>query len=190
MNTDYIINNYKFEKLNKKHNLSKFLYESDDLNDFIKNDALKQQEENLSTTQLVLCDNEIIGFFSLLTDTIEIKYIQDNKSIGSIKGHKPQVKLLPGIKIGRFAINDKYANKGIGTEIIKQIILDIISLSKQIGLRFIIVDAYANAYYFYKKTNFVNIKKDNKILKKIGKIIERDPQRTFTMYQDIKYVKI
>jgi len=190
MDKQYILKNYSFEKLSDEYDLSKFDCNSDDLNDFIKNDALKQQEENLSTTQLVLCDNEIIGFFSLLADTIKMNYIQDTITIETIKEQKPQVKHLPGVKIGRFAISNKYSNKGIGTHIMKQAIINILSLSKQVGLRFIIVDAYANAYNFYIKTNFTNLKKDEKTLKKIEKIKERDPERIFTMYQDIKSVKL
>lgn len=98
MDKKYILKNYFFEKLSGKYDLSKFSCNSDDLSEFIKNDALKQQKENLSTTQLVLCDNEIIGFFSLLADTINMKYIQDKISIETIKEHKPQIKHLPGVK--------------------------------------------------------------------------------------------
>jgi len=66
-------------------------------------------------------------------------------------------------------------------------VLNILLLSKQIGLRFIIVEAYAKAYNFYIKNNFINLKKDEQILKKIDKIKERDPERIFTMYQDINH---
>lgn len=59
----YILNNYLFKKLSVKHDLSKFNCDSEDLNDFIKNDALKQQNEKLNITNLVVCNHEIIGFF-------------------------------------------------------------------------------------------------------------------------------
>lgn len=151
MNKKYILDNYLFKKLSTDYDLAKFSCDCDDLNDILKNNALKQQEENLSRTQLVICDNEIIGFFSLLADTIKIKDIKDKVTIESLKEHKPRVKHLPGIKIGRFAIDSKYAGKGIGFNIMGQLILEIISISKQIGVRFIIVDAMQMPIIFTKK---------------------------------------
>lgn len=71
MEIEYIKNNYKFETLSEEHDLSDFECESEDLNDFLKNDALKQQKEKLNLTKLITCDGEIIGFVSLLTDSIK-----------------------------------------------------------------------------------------------------------------------
>ena len=72
MDIEYIKNNFYFEILSSRHNLTDFKCASDDLNDFIKNDALRQQEMNLNITQLAICNDEIIGFVSLLTDTLKI----------------------------------------------------------------------------------------------------------------------
>ena len=158
---NYILNNYRFEKLNKKHNLTEFNCDSDDLNDFIKNDALNQQEDNLSLTKLICCDGEIIGFFSLLADVINLKSIRDEKTKESIKNHLPKAKRIPTIKIGRFAINKKYSNNGIGSHIMRNIIFNIKTIAeKDIGIRFVTVEGYAKAYKFYAKyNNFLNIKK-------------------------------
>lgn len=46
MDIEYIKENYRFETLTDEHDLSKFKCESDDLNDFLKNDALTQQKVN------------------------------------------------------------------------------------------------------------------------------------------------
>ena len=43
MDIEYIKENYKFETLTEKHDLSNFECDSADLNDFLKNDALNQQ---------------------------------------------------------------------------------------------------------------------------------------------------
>ena len=77
MNIKYIKENYHFETLNKNHNLEDFECESKDLTDFLKNDALKQQKEKLNVTQLVICDKEIIGYASLLADTIVLKNVKE-----------------------------------------------------------------------------------------------------------------
>lgn len=48
MNLEYIKENYIFEKLTEEHNLEDFDCESEDLTDFLKNDALKQQKMHLN----------------------------------------------------------------------------------------------------------------------------------------------
>ena len=191
MDSEYILNNYRFEKLKKEHDLSGFVCDSDDLNDFIKNDALNQQKDNLSATKLICCDDEIIGFFSLLADSIELKSIRDEKVRESIKIHLPKAKKVPAVKIGRFAIDKKYSRQGIGSHIIGHIILNILDLSEDLALRFILIEAYAKSYRFYVKNNdFENLKKDDKKLEKLDKVIERDPQCTFYLYHDINKLKV
>lgn len=43
MDMEYIKNNYRFELLTSEHDLSSFHCDSDDLNEFLKEDALIQQ---------------------------------------------------------------------------------------------------------------------------------------------------
>ena len=51
---------------------------------------------------------------------------------------------------------EKYAQKGLGSFIFRNVLLSILHLSKtKVGLRFITVEAYAMAFNFYvKKNNF------------------------------------
>lgn len=133
MDKEYIINNYEFRKLSEKDDLTDFNCESTDLNEFLKNDAINQQKECLNITKLVVCDDKIIGFFSLLTDTIDLKKVRDEKTKESIKEELPNSKELPAVKIGRFAINKKYANKGIGSHVLRNIIFNIILISELCG---------------------------------------------------------
>ena len=65
-----IKDNYHFENLTEEHDLSEFDCGDEDLNDFLKTDALKQQEARLNVTKLIMCEDEIIGYVSLLTDTL------------------------------------------------------------------------------------------------------------------------
>lgn len=190
MDIEYIKENYYFEILNEKHDLSNFECDSNDLTNFLKNDALKQQDMNLNLTQLVICDNEIVGFFSLLTDTLKLKTLENNNLKKEIKleldiGENNEI---PAIKIGRLAIDKKYSKKGLGSHILRNILLSILNLSKtKVGLRFVTVDAYATALNFYvKKNNFSSRKSDTETLKKIDKIKKQNPNRSFILYLDLK----
>lgn len=77
MNIEEIKENYYFETLNENHDLSNFDCGDYDLNDFLKNDALKQQNANLNVTKIIVCNRKIIGYVSLLTDTLILKNIND-----------------------------------------------------------------------------------------------------------------
>ena len=81
MNAEYIKNNFYYETLNEKHELDNFNSISEDLNEFLKEDALKQQNEKLSLTKLILCDGELIGYVTLLTSQIEIKKIREKYKV-------------------------------------------------------------------------------------------------------------
>ena len=128
MNIKYIKDNYYFETLSHEHDLSNFVCDSNDLTDFLKNDALTQQQNKLNITKLILCDGEIIGYVSLLIDTLVLKNIRENRIKNEIKNQlniSNRKRLLPAVKIGRFAINKKYSNKGLGSHILANIIYNI-----------------------------------------------------------------
>jgi len=146
--------------------------------------------EKLNLTKLITCDGEIIGFVSLLTDSIKLKIINENAVKITIKNklNISENNRIPAIKIGRFAISKKYAKKGLGSHILKSIILNIKNIAEtEVGLRFIIVEGYASAYTFYvNHNNFHSLKKDENEIKKLDKIIQENPERTFDLYLDLK----
>ena len=196
MDIAYIKENYRFETLNEGHDLSEFDCDSDDLNNFLKNDALTQQKNKLNLTKLILCDDDaIVGYVSLLSDTIPLKDIRDGDTKQEIKDQlsiTSRKRKLPAIKIGRFAIDKKYSGKGLGSEILMSILFNIKNISENIvGLRFVTVEGYAKAYNFYVEyNNFTNLKKDDeKIKKELDLIIERNPEQTFYLYLDLRILE-
>ena len=125
-----------------------------------------------------------------MADTIVLKNVKEKdirKVIKSKLNTTNKKRLIPAIKIGRFAIDKKYSNKGLGTHILYNILQTINKISEEsIGIRFVVVEAYAHVLNFYKKVGFVNLSKDNDKLNKINKIIERNPNKTFYLYADLK----
>ena len=145
MKIEDIKNNYYFETLSEEHDLSDFDCGDDDLNDFIKNDALAQQKEKLNVTKLATYNGKIIGFTSLLADALILRNRRNQKIKTDIKNQlkiNNKNKLLPAVKIGRLAIDKRYIGKGLGSEILLNIIDNIRKIAKnQIGLRFILIMA-------------------------------------------------
>lgn len=54
----------------------------DELNDFIKEDALKNQLSMLSVTRLGYLDNALVAYFSLVNDSIKKKWLFCDFGIG------------------------------------------------------------------------------------------------------------
>ena len=194
MDIDYIKENYRFETLNGEHDLSDFKCESDDLTDFLKDDASTQQKSKLSLTKLVMCDDTVVGYVSLLTDTILLKDIRDGDTKHDIKDQlniTSKKRKLPAIKIGRLALDEKYTRKGLGSEILMSILFNVKNIAENnVGLRFVTVEGYARAYNFYARNNFINLKKDDdKIKEKLDIIIEKDPEKTFYLYLDLRVLE-
>ena len=192
MDVDYIKENYIFEKLNEDHNLDEFECESEDLTNFLKKDALNQQNMNLNLTHLIICDGNVVGYVSILTDAMKLKILDDKETKDKILGklNISENNVIPAIKIGRFAIDKRYAHKGLGNHVFRNVLLSILDIAQNIvGLRFITVDAYASAFGFYvDKNKFKYLKNDQKYVDDIDMIIKKDPERSFSLYKDIKSI--
>ena len=192
MDIEYIKENYIFEKLNEDHNLDDFECESEDLTNFLKKDALNQQNMNLNLTHLIICDGNVVGYVSILTDAMKLKILDDKETKDKILGklNISENNVIPAIKIGRFAIDKRYAHKGLGNHVFRNVLLSILDIAQNIvGLRFITVDAYASAFGFYvDKNKFKYLKNDQKYVDDIDMIIKKDPERSFSLYKDIKSI--
>lgn len=193
MKIEDIKENYYFETLTEEHDLSDFDCGDEELNNFLKDDALAQQNEKLNVTKLIMCDEKIIGYTSLLTDTLILKNINDEPLRLKIKGKlniDSNSKGISAVKIGRLAIDKKYSSKGLGTHILRNIIKSLkIIAESNVGFRFIIVEGYAKAFKFYVvKNGFEYLKKDYKKVKNIDFISQRDPTKTFYLYFDLEKI--
>ena len=121
-----------------------------DLNEFLKDDALKHQKERIAVTYLCFYEDEVVGYFSWLTDAIEIM----GKDKRVFKKTGMNYRTYPAIKLGRLAIDKKYAKSGVGSYLVRIMVKNAINLSEKVGCRYITVDAYLGAKRFYKKLNF------------------------------------
>jgi GNAT superfamily N-acetyltransferase len=121
--------------LSEEDDLASFCSTSDELNDFLKSDALKAQNNLISRTYLCSWGGALAGFVTLTTDTI------------------------PAIKIARLAVDKRYKRRGIGQNLLLWAVGKAYEISKQIGCRYITVDAKRESIDFYLKYEFKIVKK-------------------------------
>ena len=140
----------KIKLYDNNYDYSQFSCKIPDLNDFLKEDANKQKEAMLNVTYLALYDEKIIGYFTLSTDNIKISNLQGDYE-KKFKDKDVYYKVFPAIKIGRFGVDKRYENKGVGKFLFRVILQHVFKVSKQIGFRFITIDHMYLHMIFTKK---------------------------------------
>ena len=118
--------------LEKGHNLSSFTSSNEDLNDFLHNDACKSQEDLISRTYLCVWQSRLAGFFTLVTDTIEVKLVEQEDGIDDYNYQK-----YPAIKMARMAVDEKLSGAGIGRYLLLAAVGKVHHPSQEVGCRYI-----------------------------------------------------
>lgn len=126
----------------------------EDLNGFLLEDSFSNIENSLSKIYLCLYDCIVVAFFSLSADSIKI-----NKQL------KINYPMYPAIKIGRLAVHKDFQRMHIGSILIDWIVGFCLELRRDVGIRFISIDAYnqEKTKAFYIKNLFEELQpKKNK----------------------------
>ncbi|MDD5614642.1 MAG: GNAT family N-acetyltransferase [Candidatus Methanoperedens sp.] len=142
------------EPLTKRHELISFDSNNSELNDFLKNDAFGDQENMTSRTYLCFWDKSIAGYLTLVADTLEVEAVDKSDKIDGYPYRK-----YPAIKIARLAVDRRLEKRGVGRYILLAAIGKAISVSNDIGCRYITVDSKPESTVFYDKHNFKMVEK-------------------------------
>lgn len=138
--------------LSQNEDLSSFTCNDQDLNEYIQHDAKKDLANFYSATKLVKYQGEIVGFFTLITDTIQMDKVEPDEF------PEFEYSKLPGIKIARLATHTEYEKQGVGRYMIIEIFRCVADLTLDVGCTVITVDAKKDAVGFYEKYAFVKAK--------------------------------
>lgn len=136
--------------LSGRHNTNSFSCTNCDLNDFLISDALENQEQMVSKTYVCFCKNRLIGFYTLTTDIIEVKHVEEKQRWGGYKYSR-----YPAIKLARLAVDARFERRGVGRLLLSAAVGIAWDVSKYVGCRYITVDAKQEAIEFYEKHGFI-----------------------------------
>src|SRR5271169_1036581 len=159
--------NLKFVLLNSDHDLSGFHSAEPELDEFLKEDALENQRNLISVTRLVFLSGKLVGYFTLINDSIEVRSVEECDREESYHFRK-----YPALKIARLATHSDFERFGVGRSMLRKIFTISITLSHYVGCRIITVDSKHSAVEFYKKFSF--------------KQAIRTPGETVPLYLDLK----
>jgi GNAT superfamily N-acetyltransferase len=180
INTDFL----SFVKLKPDTKLEPFDCGDTDLNSFLSEDAKNYYEDFMGVTYLVKYDQKTVAYYCLFNDKIVFDFSSKEdpgrswwKSfIKKNKIHfKKQRKNYPAVKIGRLAVTSDFKGNNIGSYILTFVERTIVN-TRDIGCRFITVDAYQDAFGFYLKNDFEFLS------------AEDENDNTRLMYYDLKQI--
>jgi len=132
--------------MTKRYNVTPFTSTNTELNDFLINDALHDQDEMISRTYLCCLNKSITGFFTIVADTIEVQAIDEADGIDEYPYHK-----YPSIKIARLAVDETCKRQGFGRFWGMAAIGLALSVSGTIGCRYLTVDSKPESISFYER---------------------------------------
>ena len=143
-------------KLTSSHDVSQFDCGDDDLNEFLRDNALNFTEKRIANTYVLEDNGRIAAFFCLLNDKVSQQEAANNKWKKLKKGFPEgkQFSSYPAIKIGRFAVSSLYRGLYLGTILMDKIKKMLNSNSYYSAFRYLTVDAYISAVEFYEKNKF------------------------------------
>lgn len=154
----------RIERIQSDHNLAGFQSYEQELVDFLLDDALANQNHQISVTYLwFLNTGELVGYITLLNDRINLEgNLKDVFRKKGIPYHS-----LPALKVGRLCVDNSFLRKGLGTLMLAfaaKIAHHI--FNEYAGCRFIVLDAKRNPQndplHFYKKVGFHELKERKK----------------------------
>lgn len=136
--------------------------EDDDMDEFFSKDALIYNRRRLGKSycfRLEKDERHVVACFTISNDSIRIWDLGSSRKNAMWKELTNREKMLsrfPGVLIGRLAVSDSFAGKGIGSEILDFIKMWFLSEENKTGCRLVIVDAKnkPKVLNFYEKNGF------------------------------------
>lgn len=139
-------------KLEKHHDKEKFDCGNQALNQYLKQYANQHAKKGISTTYVLIDDespNVILGFYCLSAYAIN----NSNANLANLPKNE-----IASALIGRFAIDKKFAGKGLSNELFIHAFATVKKASELLGIVLIVVDAKNKALLpFYQKMGFVQL---------------------------------
>ncbi|GAA0440995.1 hypothetical protein GCM10008983_17600 [Lentibacillus halophilus] len=128
---------------------------------FLREDALRLEESNACRTHLYFYDNDLIGFYSLFTDYVNLVSSKRDKEGWKDVATAMDSQAFPAIRLHYFGIDEKYRSQRLG-ELLLMLALDTcVYISNYIGASFVVLEAFEDSIGFFQKYNFRKVKRNN-----------------------------
>ena len=135
--------------LANSHDTASFDCGQPTLNHWLNQIALKNEDRGASRT-FVVCDaDRVVCYYALAAGSVE-----RTEAPNKIRRNMPRP--IPVMVLGRLAVDKAYQSQGLGRALLRDALLRVIAISKQAGVRAILLHALTEeAKRFYLRRGFV-----------------------------------
>lgn len=134
--------------LTSAHELDAFASGVELLDDWLKRYALHNELEGGSRTFVLCADHRVVGYYSLAAGSV-----LHGLATGRVRRNMPNP--VPVVILGRLAVDRSWQGRGIGSDLLRDAILRVLSAGEIIGVRAILVHAISpQAKAFYERHGF------------------------------------
>ncbi len=148
------------QRISSEHILENFDCGEENLNDWLKKRALKNDVGDASRTYVVCCDKVVVAYYSL-----HLGCIQHIEAVRKIRRNMPDP--IPAIVLGRLAVDINHQGCGLAKALMKDMFLRAIQVSDLAGTKAVLVKALnERVTAFYQTFGFVQSKTDPLLLMK------------------------
>ncbi|HWA89771.1 MAG TPA: GNAT family N-acetyltransferase [Rhizomicrobium sp.] len=153
------------ETLSQEHGVSDFSCGKPALDNWLKTRALSNQRKGFSAVTVVHEDGRVVGYYSLAPTAVAPTILP--RAVRT--GQPPDP--VPCILLGQFAVDLRWAGRGIATGLLKHAYGRCVSAAELIGGRALLVNAIdAEAEAYWKRRGFLSSKEGGVLLLPIGDI--------------------
>ena len=146
------------EPLLATHDIEPFDCGEPVLNDWLKKRALKNENSGASRTFVVCQDNHVVGYYVLATGSV-----MHQQAPSKVRRNMPEP--IPVMVLGRLAVSQHMQSTGIGRGLLRDAILRTLGVSKQAGIKALLVHALTDAAHkFYTQCGFIESPLDPMVL--------------------------
>lgn len=144
--------------LTAEHDVSSFDCGEPALNDWMLHRALKN-ESRFSRTYVACEDDRVIAYFCISAGAIE-----RSSAPGKVRRNAPDT--IPVSIIGRLAVDQSHAGKGLGADILSDALRRIAVASQSIGIGAVLVHAKNDAakHFYMRCAEFIEYPEDSRTL--------------------------
>jgi predicted N-acetyltransferase YhbS len=125
----------KIEKLQRHHAIDAFDCGREELNRFLQQYALQNQQSGGAQTYVGLVDQSVVGYYALAVGSVEQEDAPERTKKGLAK-HS-----IPIMLLARLAVDHHWQKQGIGTALLKDAMLRTLQAADIAGIRAVVVHA-------------------------------------------------
>lgn len=125
---------------------------------YLKNEAIMNENHHYTRTKLIVKDGEVIGYFSLFNEMVEIGRKKATKNGWYIM--QDSYNTFPAVRLHYLGVEDTYRNQGYGKIVLAEAMKLVLEITKHSGCMFIVVQVINNnAIGFFEAMGFETLVK-------------------------------